>query len=35
MTLLDDSHIGLLFENGDKNPYDRIYFKRIPLSNLQ
>lgn len=35
MTQLDDQHIGLLFENGDKNPYDRIYFKRIPLSNLQ
>lgn len=35
MVLLDDQNIGLIFENGDKSPYDRIYFKRIPLKNIK
>jgi len=35
MALLDDENVGLIFENGDKSPYDRIYFKRIPLKNIQ
>lgn len=35
MALLDDQNVGLIFENGDKTPYDRIYFKRIPLKDIK
>ncbi len=31
LTILPDGNVGLLYENGDKSPYEKISFVKIPL----